>query len=153
VRRSARTATESSGRMTGYPDVILPIWLGGWPRFRKAVQKSRCGKSHQIGAEKRACIEWSGHLPVGRQADSYSGMRSGKFRNPAKSGYNKGTIRSDIRYLVVSRDVPYGQKTRRAHCLTHEPHRKSHSAVFTNVTLLHCAQNLRQYQFARDRRV
>ena len=29
-------------------------------------------------------------------------------------------------------------------------YRKSHSAVFTNVTLLHCAQNLPQYQFARD---
>jgi hypothetical protein len=29
--------------------------------------------------------------------------------------------------------------------------RKSHSAVFNNVTLLHCAQNLPQYQFARDR--
>ena len=29
--------------------------------------------------------------------------------------------------------------------------RKSHSAVFTNVTLLHCAQNLPQYQFARDK--
>jgi len=28
-----------------------------------------------------------------------------KFSNPAKSGYNKGTIRSDIRYLVVSKDV------------------------------------------------
>ena len=26
-------------------------------------------------------------------------------RNSAKSGYNKGTIRSDIRYLVVSKDV------------------------------------------------
>src|SRR5260370_20313208 len=30
------------------------------------------------------------------------------------------------------------------------PYRKSHSAVSTNVTLLHCAQNLPQYQFARD---
>jgi hypothetical protein len=29
-------------------------------------------------------------------------------------------------------------------------YRKSHSAVFTNVTLLHCAQNWPQYQFARD---
>src|SRR6266849_3408070 len=28
-----------------------------------------------------------------------------KFSNSAKSGYNKGTIRSDIRYLVVSKDV------------------------------------------------
>jgi hypothetical protein len=27
---------------------------------------------------------------------------------------------------------------------------KSHSAVFTSVTLLHCAQNLPQYQFAKD---
>src|SRR5260370_18609570 len=30
-------------------------------------------------------------------------------------------------------------------------YRKSHSAVFTNVTLLHCTQNLPQYKFARDR--
>jgi len=30
-------------------------------------------------------------------------------------------------------------------------YRKSHSAVFTNVALLLCAQNLPQYQFARDR--
>jgi len=32
-------------------------------------------------------------------------MGSEKFGNSAKSGYNKGTIRSDMRYLVVSRDV------------------------------------------------
>jgi len=32
-------------------------------------------------------------------------MGSEKFSNSAKSGYNKGTIRSDIRYLVVSKDV------------------------------------------------
>jgi len=32
-------------------------------------------------------------------------MGSEKFSNAAKSGYNKGTIRSDIRYLVVSKDV------------------------------------------------
>jgi len=32
-------------------------------------------------------------------------------------------------------------------------HRKFHSAVFTNVTLLHCAQNLPQYQFARDKMI
>jgi hypothetical protein len=31
--------------------------------------------------------------------------RSDKFSNSAKSGYNKGTIRSDLRYLVVSKDV------------------------------------------------
>jgi len=30
-------------------------------------------------------------------------------------------------------------------------YRKSHSAVFPNVALLHCAQNLPQYQFVRDR--
>ena len=29
-------------------------------------------------------------------------------------------------------------------------HRRSHSAVSTNVALLHCAQNLPQYQFARN---
>jgi hypothetical protein len=32
-------------------------------------------------------------------------MRSGKFGNSAKSGYNKGTIRSDVRYRRVSKDV------------------------------------------------
>jgi hypothetical protein len=32
-------------------------------------------------------------------------MGSEKFSNSAKSGYNKGTIRSDIRSLVVSKDV------------------------------------------------
>ncbi len=32
-------------------------------------------------------------------------MRFEKFSNSAKSGYNKGTIRIDIRYLVVSKDV------------------------------------------------
>src|ERR1700745_706831 len=30
---------------------------------------------------------------------------SEKFSNPAKSGYNKGTISANIRYLVVSKDV------------------------------------------------
>jgi hypothetical protein len=40
-----------------------------------------------------------------RQPESYSEMGSEKFSNSAKSGYNKGTIRSDIRYLVVSKDV------------------------------------------------
>src|SRR5260370_39545573 len=34
-----------------------------------------------------------------------SEMGSEKFSNSAKSGYNKGTIRSDIWYLVVSKDV------------------------------------------------
>src|SRR5260370_415956 len=34
-----------------------------------------------------------------------SEMGSEKFSNTAKSGYNKGTIRSDIWYLVVSKDV------------------------------------------------
>jgi hypothetical protein len=32
-------------------------------------------------------------------------MGSEKFSNSTESGYNKGTIRSDIRYLVVSKDV------------------------------------------------
>jgi hypothetical protein len=32
-------------------------------------------------------------------------MASEKFSNPARSGYNKGTIRSAIRYHVVSKDV------------------------------------------------
>jgi hypothetical protein len=32
-------------------------------------------------------------------------MGSEKFSNSAKSGYIKGTIRCDIRYLVVSKDV------------------------------------------------
>ena len=35
----------------------------------------------------------------------YSEMGSEKFSNSAKSGCNKGTIRSDMRYLVVSKDV------------------------------------------------
>ncbi len=48
-----------------------------------------------ISTEKRASVDGSGRLPDGRQTESYS----------AKSGYNKGTIRSDIRYLVVSKDV------------------------------------------------
>src|SRR4029077_3693066 len=32
-------------------------------------------------------------------------MTSGKFRNSAKSGYNKGTISADIRHHAVSKDV------------------------------------------------
>src|SRR5229473_831472 len=40
-----------------------------------------------------------------RGTGSYSEMGSEKFSNTAKSGYNKGTIRSDIWYLVVSKDV------------------------------------------------
>ena len=39
------------------------------------------------------------------RSGSYSEMGSEKFSNSAKSGYNKGTIRSDLRYLVVSTDV------------------------------------------------
>jgi len=35
----------------------------------------------------------------------YSEMRSEKFGNPARSGYNKGTIRSDIWYLAVTAEV------------------------------------------------
>jgi hypothetical protein len=65
---------------------------GSDPRFRRI-------------STKRASVEWSGHVPGGRRADSYSGMRSEKFSNSAKSGYNKGTIRTDIRYLEVSKDV------------------------------------------------
>jgi hypothetical protein len=38
------------------------------------------------------------------QTGSHSEMGSEKFGNSAKSGY-KGTIRSDIRYLVLSKDV------------------------------------------------
>ena len=44
-------------------------------------------------------------LPACRGTGSYSEMGSEKFSNTAKSGYNKGTIRSDIWYLVVSKDV------------------------------------------------
>jgi hypothetical protein len=40
-----------------------------------------------------------------RQPGSYSEMGSEKFSNSVKSGYNKGTISADIRYLVVSKDV------------------------------------------------
>src|SRR5689334_17560458 len=39
------------------------------------------------------------------QTGSHSEMGSEKFSHPGKSGYNKGTIRSDIRYLVASKDV------------------------------------------------
>jgi hypothetical protein len=52
-------------------------------------------RSTTISPGKRASVDGSGRLPAGRQTESYS----------AKSGYNKGTIRSDIRYLVVSKDV------------------------------------------------
>jgi hypothetical protein len=40
-----------------------------------------------------------------RQTGSYSEMGCEKFSNSAKSGCNKGTIRRDIRYRVVSREV------------------------------------------------
>ena len=46
-----------------------------------------------------------GFAGYGRQASEYSEMRLRNPANSAKSGYNKGTIRSDIRYLVVSKDV------------------------------------------------
>jgi hypothetical protein len=52
-------------------------------------------RSTTISPGKRASVDGSGRLPTGRQTESYS----------AKSGYNKGTIRSDIPYLVVSKDV------------------------------------------------
>jgi hypothetical protein len=39
------------------------------------------------------------------QPGSYAGMGVRNSVTPPKSGYNKGTIRSDIRYLVVSKDV------------------------------------------------
>ena len=39
------------------------------------------------------------------QTGSHSEMEFEKFGTSAKSGYNKGTIRADIRYLVVSIDV------------------------------------------------
>src|ERR1700726_3179663 len=45
------------------------------------------------------------YFPNCRQSGSYSETGPEKFSNSAKSGYNKGTIRSDIRYLVVSKDV------------------------------------------------
>jgi hypothetical protein len=38
-------------------------------------------------------------FPDDWQTESYSEMGSEKFSNSAKSAYNKGTIRSDIRYL------------------------------------------------------
>jgi hypothetical protein len=59
----------------------------------------------KMSPHKRASVDWCGHLPGGRQTGSYSEMGSEKFGNSAKSGYNKGTIRSDIWYLVVSKDV------------------------------------------------
>jgi hypothetical protein len=49
-------------------------------------------RSTTISPGKRASVDGSGRLPAGRQTENYS----------AKSGYDKGTIRSDIRYPVVS---------------------------------------------------
>src|SRR6266436_2010675 len=65
------------------------------PRNGGRREKARSG-------DKRPCVDG---LPACRGTGSYSEMGSEKFSNTAKSGYNKGTIRSDIWYLVVSKDV------------------------------------------------
>src|SRR5260370_23124495 len=63
---------------------------------------SREASAARAATSKRPCVDG---LPACRGTGSYSEMGSEKFSNTAKSGYNKGTIRSDIRYLVVSKDV------------------------------------------------
>ncbi len=44
-------------------------------------------------------------MAPGLSTGSYAEMGIRNSVAPPKSGYNKGTIRSDIRYLVVSKDV------------------------------------------------
>ncbi len=61
--------------------------------------------SRMNGKPSRPVLRGLGASNGARLLDSYSEMGSEKFSNSAKSGYNKGTIRSDIRYLVVSKDV------------------------------------------------
>src|SRR6267154_5853040 len=66
------------------------------PTSRKRALRTRCLSPQKMrSAERVRCS----------QPESYSEMGSEKFSNPAKSGYNKGTIRSDIWYFVVSIDV------------------------------------------------
>ena len=65
----------------------------------------RVDSSRRIPTDERASVDWSGHFPGGRQPESYSETGPEKVSNPAKSAYNKGTIRGDVWYLVVSKDV------------------------------------------------
>jgi hypothetical protein len=78
---------------------VLPLkWVPQAPRIWERDGRPRIQnrpKQTTIGPGRRASVDGSGRLPTGRQTESYS----------AKSGYNKGTIRSDIRYLAVSKDV------------------------------------------------
>src|SRR5258708_20909697 len=61
----------------------------------RILETEDCGRNREVATG----------LPACRGTGSYSEMGSEKFSNTAKSGYNKGTIRSDIWYLVVSKDV------------------------------------------------
>jgi hypothetical protein len=81
--------------------------------IRSAVRRATCGgaaRTHHVTPIKpdvraaRKCPQTGLHSRM-VQTGSYSEMGPEKFSNPAKSGYNKGTIRSDIRYRGVSKDV------------------------------------------------
>jgi hypothetical protein len=63
-------------------------------------------------------------------------MGSEKFSNSAKSGYNKGTIRSDIRYLVVSKDV-----------------RRHRLISISYITTLRCHGRGREFESRRPRHI
>ena len=67
----------------------------------RILETEDCGRNREVATN---ALVLTG-LPACRGTGSYSEMGSEKFSNTAKSGYNKGTIRSDIRYLVVSKDV------------------------------------------------
>ena len=64
-----------------------------------------------------------------------------------KNGDKRTITGYAARYNVLRGDLGGFRERIAAGCA----YRKPHSAVFTKVTLLHCAQNLPQYQFARDR--
>src|SRR5258708_24610492 len=67
----------------------------------RILETEDCGRNREVATN---ALVLTG-LPACRGTGSYSEMGSERFSNPAKSGYNKGTIRSDIRYLGVSKDV------------------------------------------------
>ena len=73
---------------------VLPLkWVPQVPRIWEHGPKTDRSRPRSVPVN--ASVDGSGLLPAGRQTESYS----------AKSGYNKGTIRSNIRHLVVSKDV------------------------------------------------
>jgi hypothetical protein len=74
--------------------------------FKNKIEKEGLPQlARWVSTEKRACVDWPADLPSGWRTGSYSEMGSERFSKSVESGYNKGTIRSDIRYLVVSKDV------------------------------------------------